>query len=81
MEFSPDVQVRKHAKLFDELFEHVLCEEEPLLGSDEATIYDVSMASPEELLRRLSDYYEHSVSLEDLRQPLWLLRLRLRPDR
>jgi hypothetical protein len=29
-QFSPDIQVRKHAKLFAELFEHVLSEEEPL---------------------------------------------------
>jgi hypothetical protein len=73
--------VRKHAKLFAELFEHVLSEEEPLFMSDEATIYDVSMASPEDLLRRLSDYYDRSLSSRDSKQPLWLLLLSLRPDR
>jgi hypothetical protein len=81
MEFSPDVQVRKYAELFDELFKCVLNDYEPFFVSDEATIYDVSTASPDELLTRLSDYYGRSVSLEDLRQPLWQLLLHLRPGR
>lgn len=67
MEFSPDVQVRKHAELFDELFERVLWNEEPFFVSDEATIYDVSTASPEELLRRLSEYYGVQRLPRDLR--------------
>lgn len=78
MEFSPDVQVRKHAELFDELFEHVLWDEEPFFVSDEATIYDVSTASPEELLKRLLKHYGRSLSLENLKRPLWQLLLSLR---
>ncbi len=73
--------MRQYAELFEELFEHVLSDEEPLFVSDEATIYDVSSAPPEELLKRLSEYYGAFVSLQDLKQPLWQLLLLLRPGR
>jgi len=47
----------------------VLYDEEPsAFVSDEATIWDVSMApTPDELLVRCSTYYGRPVSLEDLR--------------
>jgi len=73
MEFSSDTEIRKIAELLDELFVHVLYDEEPLFVSDEATIWDVSMADPEELLKRMSAYYGNPVSIEDLKQPLWKL--------
>jgi hypothetical protein len=72
-EFSSDERIRKIPALAQEFFEHVLDGEEPFLVSDEATIWDVSMASPEELIRRCSEYAGQPVSLEDLNQPLWKL--------
>jgi hypothetical protein len=55
----------------DALFRHVLYDEEPLFIGDEATIFDVSVAPAEELLKRCSTYYRTEVSIEDLRRPLW----------
>jgi hypothetical protein len=59
--------------LTDELFQHVLYDEEPIFIGDEATIFDVSAAPIEELLKRCSDYYRTSLSLPELRKPLWQL--------
>ena len=53
MEFSPDLQMQTIADLACEFFEHVLFDEEPLFVSDDATIFDVSMSGPEELMKRL----------------------------
>jgi hypothetical protein len=44
-----------------------------LFVSDEATIWDVSMAAPEEITKRCSEYYGIPVSMDDLKQPLWKL--------
>jgi hypothetical protein len=57
MEFSPDGEIEQLQDLVQELFDHVLYDEEPIFISDEATIWDVSMSSPEELIDRLSSYY------------------------
>jgi hypothetical protein len=73
MEFSSDEKIRAIRPLTDALFEHVLYDEEPIFVSDEATIFDVSLASPEELQKRCSIYYNTAVSLDDLRRPLWEL--------
>jgi hypothetical protein len=77
MEFAPDERVQSIPELTQEFFEHVLYDEEPMFVSDEATIWDVSMAAPDELLRRCSEYYGTSVTLEDFKQPLWRLLIRL----
>lgn len=71
--FSPDEEIRKIPELVDEFFRHVASDYEPLFVGDEATIWDVSMATPEEILRRCSEYYGVSVSLQDLDLPLWRL--------
>lgn len=73
MEFSADSEMRKIPELVQEFLRHVVSDEESLFISDEATILDVSMAPPEELMRRCSEYYRTSVSREDLKQPLWKL--------
>lgn len=82
MEFSSDEKMQKIPALAHEFFEHVLADEyEPLFVGDEATIWDVSMATPEELIGRCSEYYGISVSLEDLKQPLWKLLQQLSAGR
>ncbi len=74
MEFSSDDRMQQIPALAHEFFEHVLADEyEPVFVGDEATVWDVSMAAPEELVRRCSEYYRTSVSLDDLKQPLWKL--------
>ena len=72
-EFSPDVEMQKIPELTQEFFEHVLYDEEPLFISDEATIWDVSMSTGEELIDRISQYYKKPVTTADLTQPLWKL--------
>jgi len=81
MEFSPAVEIGKISGLVQEFIQHVLYDEEPFFISDEATIWDVSTSTQQELLKRCSDYYGTSVSLEDLNQPLWKLLLLLRQRR
>jgi hypothetical protein len=49
LEFSPDTEMSRVSGLANELFEHVLYDEEPLFVSDEATLWDVSMAGVEEV--------------------------------
>jgi hypothetical protein len=73
MEFTSDARMRAIQALTEALFLHVLNDEDPIFVGDEATILDVSMAPPEELLKRCSEYYKASLSLEDLRRPLWQL--------
>jgi hypothetical protein len=79
MERASNDEISKIPELVHELVTNVLDDgEEPFFISDEATIYDVSMASPEDLRQRCSDYYGRPVSLEELRMPLWQLLRQLR---
>jgi hypothetical protein len=71
--FSSDSEMQKIPELTQEFLEHVLYDEEPLFISDEATIWDVSMTTGEELISRISHYYKKPVSVADLAQPLWKL--------
>jgi len=73
MEFSSDSEMQKIPELTWEFFEQVLFDEEPLFVGDEATIWDVSLSAPEDLIKRCSEYYRTPVSQEDLGQPLWKL--------
>jgi hypothetical protein len=63
--------------LANELFEHVLYDEDPLFVSNETTLWGVSMSDPSEVLERIRKYYAVPISLEETqRLPLWrLLRL------
>jgi hypothetical protein len=65
--------MQKIPELTQEFLKHVLYDEEPLFISDEATIWDVSMNSAEELIERISRYYGKPTSEVDLNQPLWKL--------
>lgn len=73
MKFSSDIEMQKIPELSQEFLEHVLYDEHPLFISDEATIWDVSTTTAEELISRISYYYKKSVSVEDLSLPLWKL--------
>jgi len=73
MELSSDKEMQKIPELTREFFEHVLFDEEPVFVGDEATIWDVSMATPEDLVKRCSEYYQTPVSQQELAQPLWKL--------
>jgi len=73
MNFSDSSEMQTIANLANEFFEHVLFDETPLFVSDEANIYDVSMAGTEELIKRCADYYGKEVFAQDLKQPLWKL--------
>lgn len=71
--FSSDLEMQRISELAQEFFEHVLYDEEPLFISDEASIWDVSMTTPAELISRIAGYYKKSVTEADLAQPLWKL--------
>jgi hypothetical protein len=73
MEFSSDTKMKEIEGLAQEFFDNVIRDEEAIFVSDEATIWDVSMAAPEELRKACSDYYRVPVSMEDLKLPLWKL--------
>ena len=73
VEFSSDERMRKISALAQDFFDRVLDGEEPFFVSDEAKIWDVSTDSPEELIRRCSEYAGEPVCLDDLKQPLWKL--------
>jgi hypothetical protein len=73
MEFSLDTEMQKVSREAQEFFEKVLFDEEPVFVSDEATVWDVSMSTADELLERCSKYYGKSLSEDDLKQPLWKL--------
>ncbi len=78
MDSTPDVEMRKVSGLAQDLFEHVLYDEKPLVVWDEATMWDVSMLAPADLLTRLSQYYQKPVSMNDLRLPIWKLLRQLK---
>ena len=75
MEFASQEKIDAvAAALLLEFFEVALSiEYEPLFLSDEAKIWDVSSATPEELTKKLSEHYGTSVTPEDLNRPLWEL--------
>jgi hypothetical protein len=80
MEFSSDVEMKKIAGLAEEFSKNIL-DDEPFFVSDEATILDVSGAEPQELITRISNYYRKTISMADLRQPLWKLLRQLNEGR
>ena len=81
LKFSPDAEMKKIAGLATEFSKNILDDEEPLFISDEATVLDISAAEPEELLSRISSYYGSTISVADLKQPLWKLILQLNDGR
>ncbi len=70
MELASDSEIRKIPDLVQELFDHVLFDEQSVFVSDEATIWDVSMLPEHELLARCSCHYGVTVSRADLGLPL-----------
>lgn len=73
--------MRKVSLEAQEFFDNILSGDEPVFVSDEATIWDVSTATADELLERCSNYYGRSLDLEDLNQPLWKLLRKLNDGR
>lgn len=73
MELTSDKEIRKIPRLLDEFLRHVAPDYEPLFIGDEATVWDLSMDSAEEVRRRCSEHYGIVVSMEELDQPLWEL--------
>ena len=80
LEFSSDVEMKKVAGLAEEFSKNIL-DDEPFFVSDEANILDVSGAEPEELITKISNYYGKTISMADLRQPLWKLLRQLNEGR
>lgn len=82
LEFAPDDEIKKIPELVKDLFEHVLYDEDPNFWlSDEATIWEASMAVPDDLLLRVRKYYGKPVTIADLKQPLWKLLPQLNEGR
>jgi replication-associated recombination protein RarA len=81
MKFSSDVEMQRVSREAQEFFDKVLFDEQSIFVSDEATIWDVSTSTAEDLLERCSKYYGKSLSVEDLKQPLWKLLRQLNEGR
>jgi hypothetical protein len=81
MEFSSDIEMQKASREAQEFFALILPDEQPLFVSDEATIWDVSTSTAEEILTRCSRYYGKNLSVADLKQPLWKLLKKLNDGR
>jgi len=72
-EFATNEEIKKIPDLVKTFIEYILYDEEPIFISDEATIWDVSVSSAEELIKRCSEYYGIDLSIDDLSMPLWKL--------
>lgn len=70
---TSDERLRSIGHLVDDLFRHVLFDEDPIFIGDEATMFDVSLASAEELIVRCRDYYGVRLAITELSRPLWQL--------
>jgi hypothetical protein len=81
MEFSSDVEMQKVSREAQEFFEKILFDEEPTFVSDEATVWDVSTSTADELLERCSKSYGKAFSVDDLKQPLWKLLRQINEER
>jgi hypothetical protein len=82
VEFAPTHEIKKIPDLIKDLFEYVLYEQGPNIWiSDEATIFDVAIATPDEVLLRVIEHYRKPVTAADLEQPLWKLLLLLNEGR
>lgn len=73
VEFTSDSKTKAISDLTDALFKNVLYDEEPIFIGDDASMLDVSVASPAEIQKRCAAYYKATLSLDDLRRPLWEL--------
>jgi hypothetical protein len=73
--------MRKVSLEAQEFFDNILSGDEPVFVSDEATIWDVSTSTADELLERCSKFYGLSLTSEDLKQPLWKLLRKLNDGR
>ena len=72
MEFAPDVEMRKIADLAERFYEKIM-DDPPLFISDEASVLDISGDAPEELITKIAAVYGRTLSMNELRQPLWKL--------
>ena len=70
VQFSSQTKMKEIEELAREFFDNVIPDQDPIFVSDEAKIWDVSMAGPHELLKACSDFYRVPVSIDDLRLPL-----------
>jgi hypothetical protein len=73
MIFSSDRKMRQAEVLAQQFYAKVLYDEEPAFVSDEATIWDISLASGDDLIERCKKAYGKDISLRDLSQPVWKL--------
>lgn len=74
-----DTEIQARAPLIEELLRRVCDEGEfPWFVSDEATIFDVSTLSIDEILNRLESAHGIRVDTADLRLPIWKLLDKLR---
>ncbi len=73
-----DTHVQARMAQVEEMLRRVCDEDEfPWFVSDEATLFDVSTLTPEEIVDRLELHYGRRVQLTELRLPIWKLVDRL----
>jgi hypothetical protein len=73
-EIADAVEIEKRAEQAQEFFNAILApEEQPLLVTDEATLYSVSSDAEAELSARCREHYGVGLEPSDFHLPLWRL--------
>lgn len=70
LNFASDEDMQTLGPELAEFVQYVIPDEEPAFVSDEATVWDISLSTEDELISRCSSHYGVQLRLEDLKLPL-----------
>jgi len=81
LNFAPDREMQVLGPELAEFVQNITPEEEPAFVSDEATAWDISLSTQDELIGRCLNHYGVQLRAEDLNLPLARLLLELKDRR
>ncbi|HSZ15688.1 MAG TPA: hypothetical protein VK764_01220 [Terracidiphilus sp.] len=70
LDFASDKNMQSLGPELAEFVQYVIPEEEPAFVSDEATVWDISLSTQEELIDHCFNHYGVQLKAEDFKQPL-----------
>jgi hypothetical protein len=70
LNLASDGDMQKLGPELAEFVQYVIPDEEPAFVSDEATVWDISLSTEDELISRCSSHYGVQLRAEDLKLPL-----------
>lgn len=70
LNLAPDEDMQTLVPELAEFVQYVIPDEEPTFVSDEATVWDISLSTEDELISRCSSHYGVQLRAEDLKLPL-----------